>query len=165
MAVETWAPPAVDVEMPAVFPDEIEVQVFRTRGGAILVAAVELVSPGNKDRDDTRRAFAAKCAAYLQQGVGLVVVDIVTSRRANLHDELVHLLGHPDHFAFPQETSLYAVAYRPRRQPSGDKIEAWRFPLQLGHPLPTVPLALRDVATLPLDLEATYTTTCQDTRL
>jgi hypothetical protein len=163
VAVETWAPPAVDVEMPAVFPDEIEVQVFRTSGGAILVGAIELVSPGNKDRDDTQRAFVSKCAAYLQQGVGLVVVDIVTSRRANLHDELVRLMGHSDTFAFPQETPLYVVAYRPRRRKSGDTIETWRFPL--GRPLPTVPLALRDVATLPLDLETTYTTTCQDLRL
>jgi hypothetical protein len=29
------------------------------------VAAIELVSPDNKDRADTRQAFVAKCAAYL----------------------------------------------------------------------------------------------------
>ncbi len=165
VAVEIWAPPAVDVEMPAVFPDEIEIQVFQTGGGAALVGAIELVSPGNKDRDETRRAFTAKCAAYLQQGVGLVIVDVVTSRLANLHDELIGLLRHPEAYAFPRETTLYAVAYRPRRQKSGDTIQTWRFPLELGHPLPTVPLALRDVATLPLDLETTYTATCEDTRL
>jgi hypothetical protein len=165
VAVETWAPPAVDVVMPAVFPDEIEIQVFRTSGGATLVGAIELVSPRNKDRGEARRAFAAKCASYLQQGVGLVVVDVVTERRANLHDELVHLLGHPEAFAFPPNTFLCALAYRPRRQKSGDTIETWRFPLELGRLLPTVPLALRDVATLPLDLETTYTTTCQNNRL
>jgi hypothetical protein len=36
------------------------------------------VSPANKDRDETRRAFIAKCAAYLQRGIGLIVVDIRT---------------------------------------------------------------------------------------
>ena len=44
-----------------------------------MVAAIELVSPGNKDREETRSAFAAKCAGYLQAGIGLVVIDIVGS--------------------------------------------------------------------------------------
>src|SRR5436305_4432746 len=45
VAVETWAPPVTELVMPAVFPDEIGVQVFRTSGGVTLVAAIELVSP------------------------------------------------------------------------------------------------------------------------
>jgi len=44
------------------------------------VAAIELVSPGNKDRPETCRLFAAKCVAYLTRGIGLVVIDIVTER-------------------------------------------------------------------------------------
>src|SRR5262249_40759457 len=78
VAVQSWAAPATSLIMPAIFPDEIEVQVFRRTGGATLVAAIELISPGNKDRPEARRAFAAKCASYLQQGIGLVIVDIVT---------------------------------------------------------------------------------------
>ena len=50
-------------------------------GGARLVAAIELVSPANKDRAAHRRAFAT-CASHLCQGVGLVIVDIVTSWQA-----------------------------------------------------------------------------------
>src|SRR5262249_33979614 len=73
-AVATWAPPATSLIMPAVFPDEFEVQVFRSSGGATLVGAIELVSPGNKDRPETRRAFVAKCASYLHEGIGLIVV-------------------------------------------------------------------------------------------
>jgi hypothetical protein len=165
VAVETWAPPATSLIMPAVFPDEIEIQVFRTSGGATLVAAIELVSPGNKDRSETRRAFTAKCASYLKQGIGLVVVDIVTERQANLHDELVHLLEQPERFEFAEETPLYAVAYRPGRQETGDQIEIWPVALVLGQPLPTLPLALRGVATVPIDLETTYQTTCQNSRL
>ena len=46
--------------MPAVFPDEIEVLVIHRSGGPTLVGAIELVSPANKDRPETRRAFAAK---------------------------------------------------------------------------------------------------------
>src|SRR5262249_37512784 len=72
-AVQTqvWAPPTPVAVMPGQFPDEFEVQVFSNMTGPTLVAAIELVSPGNKDRAETRRAFAAKCAAYLQRGIGL----------------------------------------------------------------------------------------------
>jgi len=75
VAVEThvWAPPTPLAVMPAVFPDDFEVQVFSSAAGPTLVAAIELVSPGNKDRDDARVAFATKCAAYLQRGIGLMV--------------------------------------------------------------------------------------------
>jgi hypothetical protein len=165
VAVQTWAPPATALVMPAVFPDEIEVQVFRRSGGATLIAAIDLISPRNKDYPEARRAFAAKCAAYLQQGIGLVIVDIVTERQANLHDELIAVMEQPETFAFPQTPTLYAVAYRPSRRSTGDQIEIWRVPLRVGQPLPTLPLALRGVATVPLDLETIYTTTCEDCRL
>ncbi len=165
VAIETWAPPATSLIMPAIFPDEIEVQVFRMSGGATLVAAIELISPGNKDRPEAKRAFTAKCATYLQQGIGLVIVDIVTERQANLHDELIRLLQQPERFEFAEETALYAVAYRPSRRQAGDQIEIWPTPLAIGQPLPILPLALRGVATVPVDLETTYTTTCQDSRL
>jgi hypothetical protein len=165
VAVEAWAPPVASLIMPAVFPDEIEVQVFQTAGGATLVAAIELISPGNKDRPEARRGFTAKCASYLQQGIGLVIVDIVTSRPGNLHDELIRLLEQPNSFQFSEETSMYAAAYRPSRQPAGDQTEIWLASLGLGQALPTLPLALRGVATVPLDLESTYSTACQDSRL
>ena len=51
------------------------------RDDARLVAVVELVSPSNKDRPESRRAFAAKTAAYLQRGVGLIILDIVTGQQ------------------------------------------------------------------------------------
>ena len=144
VAVATWAPPKVALSMPAVFPDEFEVLGFRSSGWAILVGAVELISPRNKDRPATRRAFAAKCASYLQRGIGLVIVDIVTERQANLHDELVQLLDQPEQFRFPRSAPLYTVAYRPiRRDPEGDQIDIWPTPLGVGQELPTIPLALR----------------------
>lgn len=163
--VEVWAPPGTSLIMPALFPDEIEVQVFRRVGGATLVAAIELVGPGNKDRPEARRAFIARCASYLQQGIGLVIVDIVTERQTNLHDELIRLLEQPERFALARDTALYAVAYRPSRRTTGDQIEIWPTPLEVGQPLPILPLALRGIATVPVDLDATYATTCLDCRL
>ncbi|MFO0811433.1 MAG: DUF4058 family protein [Gemmataceae bacterium] len=156
VAVATWAPPAATMVLPAVFPDEIEVRVFASSGGPTLVAAVELVSPANKDRPASRRAFAAKCAANLHAGIGLVVVDVVTERLANLHDEMVALMNLGDEYRAPAG-GLSAVAYRPGRTAAdGDRIETWCESLAVGRPLPTMPLALRGGDTVRLDLEAAY---------
>ena len=91
--------PVTTFTMPAVFPDSIEVHIFETSAGPTLVGAIEFVSPGNKDRASKRRLFAAKCAAYLARGVGLICLDIVTSHHFNLHNELIELLGAGNPFA------------------------------------------------------------------
>jgi hypothetical protein len=154
--------PGTVLVMPAVFPDEIEVQVYRRSGGATLVGAIELISPGNKDRPEARRAFAAKCAAYLQMGVGVLVVDIVTERQANLHDELIDLMGHDESFRYPHPSALYAVSYRPiRTAAAGDQIEARPTALALGQALPAMPLALRGGPVVPVTLETSYTSARQ----
>lgn len=165
LARPVYVSPAAAVVVPTVFPDEIEILVYRHEGGAILVGAVELVSPANKDRSETRRAFAAKCDSLLQRGVGLVIVDIVTDHRANLHDEWVRLFGHADEFLFPSSPSLYATSYRPSRREQGDQIEVWWSPLAVGTPLPLLPLSLFRGPCVPLDLEATYMETCRRSRL
>ena len=166
-AVQTkvWEPPAPVAVVPAQFPDDFEVQVFSSMAGPTLVAAIELISPGNKDRPETRRAFAAKCAAYLQRGIGLIVVDIVTLRHANLHDELAALLGHVNGFAFPTATLLYATAYRPAHRQERNEIDLWRESLAVGQALPTLPLAVRGLGCLPINLEATYSEARQRGRI
>ena len=164
LPVRTWAPPAPTLVMPTAFPDAFEVQVIATETGPRLVGAIELVSPANKDRPDHRRAFAVKCASYLGQGVGVIVVDVVTSRAANLHDEIVRLSADGDLFLFPSAPSLYAAAYRPLRRDQADQAEAWLTPLAVGRPLPVLPLALTADLLLPIDLESTYTDACQKLR-
>lgn len=155
VAVQTETLPAVTAAMPAQFPDDIEVLIQDSEAGR-LVAVVELISPRNKDRAEARRAFAVKTAAYLQRGVGVVVADVVTSRRFNLHNELVALLQLPG-FARPDEEYLYAVAYRPARREDSNWIDFWWRPLAVGEKLPELPLALRGSGCIRLDLEATYT--------
>jgi hypothetical protein len=165
VAVDTW-PATTVLTMPAVFPDEIEVQVVQKSGGPTLVGAIELVSPSNKARPDSRRAFAAKCAAYLQTGVGLLIVDVVTERQANLHDELIDLMKQESAYRFPKATPLYTVSYRPvRTEPAGDKIEIRLAALAVGQTLPFMPLALRGGPIIPIDLELTYTGTRENSLL
>jgi hypothetical protein len=57
-----------------------------------LVAAIEIISPANKDRPVHRNNFVSKCAALLKQDVCVVLVDIVSIRNTNLYLELL------DHF-------------------------------------------------------------------
>ena len=159
-----WAPPAPAMRMPAVFPDSLEVLVFRTETGPTLVAAIELVSPGNKDREEHRRAFAAKCSSYMQQGIGLMIIDIVTNRQANLHNALVRQLNAGEQFLLPEEL-LYATAYRPVRRADTDEIDVWPATLAVGQQLPELPLPLDKALFVPLDLGATYSEACQRSRL
>jgi Protein of unknown function (DUF4058) len=165
VALQTWAPPVATQSMPVLFPDDFEVRVMDTRDGATLVAVIELISPGNKDRPEARQAFAAKCSAYLQRGVGLVMVDIVTNRLSNLHNELVRLLGNPDGFAMPEGSIFYAVAYQPVRREERNWIDQWPTTFAVGDSLPTLPLALRGGFYVPVDLEKTYADARQRTRL
>jgi hypothetical protein len=162
---KVWAPPAADGNFAAVFPDTFEVRVVCTDTGPKLVAAIELVSPGNKDRASERRAFAIKCASYLYQGISVIVVDIVTNRRANLHNEILELMDGAGSLRLTPESNLYAVAYRPLRRGKEDVIDVWRSSLALGRPLPTLPLGLQADLAVPVDFEATYTEACLRKRL
>jgi hypothetical protein len=151
--------------LPRALSPQCTVEIVSTEGGRTLVAAVEIVSPGNKDREVQRRLFAAKCATYLARGVGLVVVDVVTSRRGNLHNEFAALLGLDPAHSLTPAPPLYTVAYRPLRRGEADQVEAWPTPLAVGQPLPTVPLSLSAEVCVPVDLEAAYAEACRRRRV
>ena len=159
-----WAPAApglaVAVEWPAT--DAVRVEVFADDGDPRLAAAVELVSPRNKDRPRAREAFAAKCADYLRRGCGVVVVDVVTTRRADLQADLFAALG-----ADPpaEQAGLSANAYRAVGREAGGQLVAWPVALEVGQPLPTVPLWLGGEVPVPLDLEASHAAACADLRI
>src|SRR5262249_55005906 len=114
VGVAVWSPPRPAAVVPLEFTDPgiFEGQVFNDQGGPRIVAAGELASPANKDRPSNRRAFAVKCASYLHEGIGVMIVDVVTERRANLHVELLEILKSPATPAVSALGDLYAVAYR-----------------------------------------------------
>jgi hypothetical protein len=165
LAARVWTPTTPTFVMPATFPDTFEVQIVRTETGPTLVAAIEMVSPANKDRLQHRRAFALKCASYLCQGIAVLVVDVVTSRQANLHDEVVRLLPEGDAFAFPSGASLYAAAYRPIQRGELAQMDVWLTSLEVGQELPVMPLALTSELLLAIDLELTYRDACRKLRM
>jgi hypothetical protein len=160
-----WTPATAPLMLPGEFPARCTVEVVTTEGGRTLAAAIELVSPGNKDRALKRRLFAAKCATYLSRGIGLIVVDVVTSRRGNMHDEMADLLSLDAGLRMPGQPPLYAVAYRPLREGGQGRIETWPVPLEVGQPLPTLPLSLHAELCVPVNLEAAYGEACQRRRV
>jgi Protein of unknown function (DUF4058) len=155
--VPTWI-------VPAVFLDSFEVKVFSTEAGPTLVAAIELVSPSNEDRPQTRRALAVKCASYLTQGIHLIIVDIVTNRAANLHNEIMNLME-TTNFRLPPESKLYSVAYRPVRRESREEIDVWPATFGVGDRLPSLPLFVAADLSVLVDFDAAYQETCRKLRL
>jgi hypothetical protein len=162
---QVWSPQAPALTVPAIFADDFEVRVFHTEAGPLLVAAIEMVSPRNKDRPEARQAFAVKCASYLSQAISLIVIDIVTESRGNLHHEIMLLLPGNSPPPVLTDISLYAVAYRPIRRAGREEIDIWPESLALAERLPLLPLALNAEVSLPVDLEATYADACQRRRL
>jgi hypothetical protein len=167
LATAVWAPPrptlTVACDLPA--QDEYEVRVYDTRRQRRLVAAVELVSPANKDRPEHRRVFVAKCAALLRQHVCVAIVDVVTTRQFNLYGDLLDLIGQVDPSLAPEPPALYAAACRWRRAGDSPRLETWAHTLAIGQPLPTLPLWLADDFAVPLELEASYEETCRILRI
>lgn len=120
-----------------------------------LVAAIELVSPRNKDRTSAQSAYSADYAAYLLRGVHLLLVDVhrkpVTFSFA---DQIAGALA----LRQPPTPAPHAVGYRVGEPaPGGGRFLAvWRRPLVVGEPLPTLPLPLTVAESVPVDLEGTY---------
>jgi hypothetical protein len=156
-----YALPFADQDGPI---EAVEVQVFTDDSDLRLTAAVELVSPRNKDRPQARQAFAVKCVGYLQQDSSVVVVDTVTTRRADLNAAILALLGVESSAALA--SSLSAVSYRAvGREEETQQLLLWPAPLALGQALPTLPLWIASDFSVPLDLEASYQATCTDLRI
>jgi hypothetical protein len=68
-------------------------------------------------------------------------------------------------FRLPAATALYATCYRPVRRASREEVDVWHATLQVGGPLPSLPLFLGADLSLLLDFEASYQETCQRLQL
>lgn len=167
VATATWSPPQATLSVPADLPaqDEYEVRVYDMGQGRRLVAAIEIVSPANKDRPEHRRAFVSKCSAMLQQQVSVVIVDLVTTRQFNLYHDLLEQANATDPAFGDSPQSIYVAVCKSTRPHRVWTLDAWYHPLTLGTPLPTVPLWLADDYSIPLNLESSYEETCRVLRL
>jgi hypothetical protein len=166
-ATAVWTPPRPRLSETVDFTDLdlFEVQVIRRFGGPQLRAAIELISPANKDRPSNRHAFAVKCGSYLNHGVSVVLVDVVTERSANMHAEVLEVLRLTGVPPWQSPTNLYVVSYRMIRTNGKHQLDAWPEALTLGAPLPGVPLWLEPDLPVRLQLEESYTAACKSLRM
>ncbi len=173
IATATRAPPQPTLTFDSDLGEqyEYEVLVYDQSRGRQLVAAVEIVSPANKDRPENRRAFIAKCVALLQNRVCVSIVDLITTRQFNLYTDLLNSIKRSDPAlrsdpAFsPVPPPTYAVTCRGRRVGGKPRFETWAYPLGVGQALPTLPIWLMENLMVSLDLEASYEETCRVLRI
>jgi hypothetical protein len=156
------ATPEPDEEVAVATLDPETAVLVECRGR--LVAAVEVISPRNKDRPVTRAAYLARYLGYLLDGAHLVLIDV---HRRPLGFSFADRIAEELHIPQPSVPPPLAVAYRVGEPaPAGGRLMAiWRRPLTVGAALPTIPLPLTVETAVTLDLDATYAGAAADAYL
>ena len=119
-----------------------------------LIAAIELVSPRNKDRPDSRERYTRRYYGYIRQNVHLMLIDVLPRPVGfSFADAVAADVG----LELPPTPVPYAVSFRVGEPvPEGTILAYWRRPLAVGAPLPTILLALTVHESVRIDLEHTY---------
>ncbi len=130
-----------------------------------LIAAVELVSPRNKDRPVARTTYLGRYVGYLIEGVNLLLVDLHPRPAGfSFADRIAEELNIANQPAMPPPM---AVSYRVGEPAaSGGRLLAlWRRPLIVGSPLTPLPLPLDVERAVTVELEPTYMCAATDAYL
>ncbi len=123
-----------------------------------LIAALEIVSPRNKDRTDAKETYANRYLGYLRLGVHLLLVDVLPRPKGySFSDAITSGLG----LELTPMPPPFACAYRvgeavPVGDEMGSLVSLWRRSLRVGATLPTLPLPLSVHQEVTIDLEETY---------
>lgn len=121
-----------------------------------LIAAVEIVSPGNKDRTHALQAIVNKTLDFLAKGIHVLVIDLFppTARdplgiHRAIWDEV-----RDDDYAPPADQPLTLASYV-----SAPAYTAYVEAAAVGGPLPAMPLFLEGATYVLAPLEETYART------
>jgi hypothetical protein len=161
-SVGTVEPPEPDEEVASISLDP-QTALYVTAHGR-LIAAVELISPRNKDRISARAVYLTRYLSYLQAGAHLLLVDVHPRPQGfSFADALAAELG----IQQPSCPAPHAMAYRVGEPcPTGGRFLAiWRRPLAAGKPPPSMPLPLSVHLSVLVDLDVTYQRAAQDAYL
>jgi len=165
LAPKTFTPAPPRRTHTPVFSDTFEVRIYGNRRPDRILAAVELVSPSNKDRPGEQAAFAAKCAALLSEGTSVLIVDVVGVPRFNLHRELTNLLDVSSVDDPTEVEPTYAASYSAVRRVEQAELDIWSESLTFGQAMPSLPLRIVGDYFIEVDLERTYMETRRRRRL
>jgi hypothetical protein len=123
-----------------------------------LIAAVEIVSPRNKDHLESKARYTRRYLGYLRQNVHLMLIDVFAQPAGfSFADAISDDLG----LGEPATPPPHAISYRvggpvPRDDEMGTQVALWRRALEVGQPLPELPLPLDADQAVVIDLERTY---------
>ena len=155
LAVAT-APPRLAVtatlDEPAAYAQRRRRIAVRHRSGDRLVAMIEIVSPGNKDRERSVDMFAAKAVDAIESGLHLLVIDPFPPGRhdpGGMHGVIWDRLG--GDYAFDSTKPLTLAAYR-----AAELCTAYVQPMAVGDPLVDMPLFLDRDHYINIPLAPTY---------
>jgi hypothetical protein len=87
-------------------------------------------------------------------------------RQFNLYADLLELIDRSDPTLGAEPPHLYVATMRARKPGRRkSRLDTWFYPLELGRPLPSLPLWLAEDVVVRLDLEPTYEDTCRVLRI
>lgn len=148
--------PAVSKTMPAAESQTVAMKqrrlVVRHVSRHDVVAMIEIISTGNKDRPAAVESFVQKSVDIIQAGVHVQVIDLFPPGKHDprgLHDLIWSHFG--EAYSPPAAKPLIAVSYQ-----SGAFPTAYLEPLAVGDPLPTMPLFLSPERYINVPLEPSY---------
>lgn len=123
-----------------------------------LIAAIEIVSPRNKDRTDSKETYTNRYLSYLRLGVHLMLVDVLPRPKSfSFSDAITNGLGMELSPLPPPFAAVYRVGeVIPVGEDMGSLVALWRRPLPVGQSLPVLPLPLSVHRAVLIDLEETY---------
>lgn len=152
-------PPAPALDTPARFTDRLGVDVIDYLEGRHVVASVLFAGTDHKADADAGRAFAARAAALMFAGTGVVIVDAMPGA-PNWASPLHSLTGVYPPAHRPRAGEAAVLAVHPNVRDRAERFAVWHHAVAPGVPLPTVPVPLCGAMHLKLDLEATYLEAC-----
>jgi hypothetical protein len=132
---------------------------IRHTSGHRIVAFLEIISPGNKDRTTSVEQFVNKVDSALMQSVHVMVVDLFPPGRFDprgIHGAIWARYSTEEDGA-PPERPLTLSSYR-----AAVPVEAYIEHLAFGDPLPEMPLFLDLDTYINVPLESTYQAAFQD---
>ena len=130
--------------------------VIRHASGDRIVALLEIVSPGNKDRRFSVDRFVDKAVSALRQDYHLLIVDLFPPGRHDpqgIHGAVWSAIDGVEaaDFRLPPDRPLTLVAYEAKPAPT-----AYIEPIQVGASLPDMPLFIQPGWYVNVPLETTY---------
>jgi hypothetical protein len=132
---------------------------IRETSGHRVVALLEIVSPGNKDRVLSVEDFGLKIETVLNRGIHVLVADLFPPGKFDprgIHGEIWSRYS-SEEYKPPAEQPLTLSSYL-----ADNEVEAYVEHLNFDDPLPEMPLFLDEETYIYVPLETTYGTAFRD---